>query len=82
MSRCLRFNMDMIQGFWQTTFDAISVNGNDIPVRIKDAIIDTGSTLISGDQESISDIYTKIPGSAQAPDGNLWSSTRVTMMAV
>jgi cathepsin D len=79
---CLRFNTDMIQGFWQTTFDAISVNGNDIPVSIKDAIIDTGSTLISGDQESISNIYSKIPGSAQAPDGNLWSSTLITMMAV
>lgn len=79
---CLHFNTDMIQGFWQTTFDGISVNGNDIPVSIKDAIIDTASTLISGDQESISSIYSKIPGSAQAPEGNLWSSTLITMMAI
>ena len=78
----IRFNTDMIQGFWQTTFDAISVNGNDIPATIKDAIIDSGSTLIGGDQETISNIYSKIPGSAQAPDGSLWSSTLIAMMAV
>ena len=79
---CLRFNTDAIQGFWQTTFDAISVNGNDIPVSIKDAIIDTGNTLISGDRESVSNIYSKIPGSAPGPDGSLWSSTPITVMSV
>ncbi len=79
---CYCFNTDTIQGFWQTTFDAISVNGNDISVSTKDAIIDTGSTLISGDQESISNIYSKIPGSAQSPDGSLWSSTLVTVSTI
>lgn len=82
MSLAFVSNTGTIQGFWQTKFDAISINGNDIPLSIKDAIIDTGSTFISGDQESISNIYSKIPGSAQAPESNLWSSTIITMMFV
>jgi len=74
----LCFNTDMTQGYWQTTFDAMSVNGNDISVSTQDAIIDTGTTYILGDQESISNIYAKIPGSAplQSISTGLWTSTR------
>lgn len=69
----------MIQGYWQTSFDAISVNGNGISVRTRDAIIDTGTTFILGDQQSISNIYAKIPGSAALQNTDLWTSTFVTM---
>jgi cathepsin D len=74
----LCFHTD-IQGYWQTAFDAVSVNGNDISVSTKDAIIDTGTTYIYGDQESISNIYAKIPGSALLQNTGQWTSTLVTM---
>jgi len=74
----LLFNTDTTQGYWQTAFDAISVNGNNISVNTQDTIIDTGTTYILGDQESISNIYAKIPGSAPVQNG-LWTSTLVTM---
>ncbi|KAN0108977.1 acid protease [Russula decolorans] len=60
------------QGYWQTAFDAISVNGSDISVSTRAAIIDTGTRYLLGDQESISNIYATIPGSAPIQDG-LWT---------
>lgn len=54
-----------MQGFWQTTFDAITVNGDVVSVSTQAAVIDTGTTMILGDQDSISNIYEKIPGSFQ-----------------
>jgi hypothetical protein len=75
---CFYFNTDTIQGYWQTAFDAISVNGSDISVSTRAAIIDTGTRYLLGDQESISNIYATIPGSAPIQDG-LWTSTLVTM---
>ena len=68
----------MIQGYWQTTFDAILVNGNAISVSNQDAIIDTGTTYVLGDQVSVSNIYAQIPGSAPLEGTNLWTSTLVT----
>ncbi len=73
---------DTIQGAWSTTFDGISVNGSDISVTTKDAIIGTGTPLVVGDQKSVSNIYAKIPGSAQIPKTDLWSSTLVIVMTV
>jgi len=61
------------KGYWQTAFDAILVNGNVISVSTQDAIIDTGTTYILGDQESISNIYAKIPGSTPLQDTGLWT---------
>ena len=75
---CLCFNTGMVQGYWQITFDAISVNGNVIPVTNQDAIIDTGTTLVYGDLESVSNIYAQIPGSAPLQGTDLWTSTLVT----
>jgi cathepsin D len=73
---CHCFNTDVIQGYWQTTFDAVSVNRNGISVSTQAAIIDTGTTLVLGDQQSISNIYANIPGSAQLQGSTtLWTST-------
>jgi cathepsin D len=76
---CFCFTADTIQGYWQTSFDTISVNGNVVTVSTQDAVIDTGTTLILGDQESISNIYANIPGSAAMENTDLWTSTLVTM---
>jgi hypothetical protein len=75
---CFCFNTDTIQGYWQIAFDFISVNGHNISVSTQEAIIDTGTRLIVGDNESISNIYAMIPGSASMQNG-LWTSTLVTM---
>ncbi len=69
-----------MQGFWQTKFDAISVNGNNISVTTQNAIIDTGTTFVLGDQESITNLYSEIPGSAQLENTTLWTSTLFTML--
>jgi cathepsin D len=79
---CSRFNTDTIQGFWQAKFDSLSVNGKNIPginFNTDYATIDTGVTFILGEQESISNIYATIPGSAQLQNTSLWTSTLVTM---
>ena len=72
----------MIQGYWETAFDAISVNGNNISVSTQVAIIDTGTTIILGDEKSISNIYAAIPGSAPLQNTALWTSTPVTMLTI
>ncbi len=80
---CHCFNTDVIQGYWQTTFDAMSINGNGISVSTQDAIIDTGTTFVLGDQQSISNIYAQIPGSAQLQeDTSFWTSTLVTALTI
>jgi cathepsin D len=81
---CLRFNTctDTIQGYWQTTFDAITANGNVISVSTQDAIIDTGTTLILGNRESIHNIYKEIPGWAHLQNTDLYTSTLFTVLAV
>ncbi|KAN0113674.1 acid protease [Russula decolorans] len=72
------------QGYWQIAFDFISVNGHNISVSTQEAIIDTGTRLIVGDNESISNIYAMIPGSASMQNG-LWTipcNTSVTVIIV
>ncbi|KAI0058456.1 acid protease [Artomyces pyxidatus] len=54
------------EGYWQTTFDAISVGGRKV-VSSSAAIIDTGTTQIIGDSTSIAAIHAKIPGAKSAP---------------
>ncbi|KAI0064447.1 acid protease [Artomyces pyxidatus] len=54
------------QGYWQTTFDGFSVNGNSV-VSSTAAIIDTGTTQIVGDTTGIAAIYAAIPGAVSAP---------------
>ncbi|KAN0137690.1 eukaryotic aspartyl protease [Lactarius tabidus] len=54
-----------VLGFWQVFFDGISVNGKAV-IGIKEAIIDTGSSHIIGDPQSVQDIYAQIPGSKES----------------
>ncbi|KAH9031554.1 acid protease [Lactarius hengduanensis] len=48
------------QGYWQGSFDGISVNGKTV-VRREGAIIDTGTAPVVGDARSIQAIYAQIP---------------------
>ncbi|KAH9161573.1 acid protease [Lactarius sanguifluus] len=56
------------QGYWQGSFDGISVNGKTV-VRGQGAIIDTGTTQVVGDTQSVKAIYAQIPGSKDIGSG-------------
>ncbi len=71
-----------MQALWQIPFDSISVNGNDVSVSTKEAVIDTGTSVILGNKGDIANIYSNIPGSAQMSNGIQWTSTHVTGLVV
>ena len=54
-------------GFWQVNMDSVNVDGNAVISNI-DSVIDTGTTLIVGDPDSVGQFYAAIPGSANASD--------------
>ncbi|KAH8986125.1 acid protease [Lactarius akahatsu] len=56
------------QGYWQGAFDGISVNGKTV-VSGQGAIIDTGTTQVVGDTQSVQAIYAQIPGSKDIGSG-------------
>ncbi|KAH9030179.1 acid protease [Lactarius hengduanensis] len=58
----------IIRGYWEGLFDSISVNGSTL-FRLENAIIDTGTTQVIGDTQSVQAIYDQIPGSNDAGDG-------------
>lgn len=61
------------KGYWQTCVDAVVVGECD-PIILSDnsAIIDTGTTLIIGNEKDVKAIYAQIPGSQPAdPKYNL-----------
>ena len=67
-------NIDaIIQGFWQTSFDNVIVNGNRV-LGNSSVIIDSGTSIIFGDTNSVRTIYENIPGSA-AIGGGRWACT-------
>ncbi|KAH8997777.1 acid protease [Lactarius hatsudake] len=57
------------QGYWQTIFGGISVNGTPV-FDGRDAIIDTGTTQVIGDTQSVQAIYDAIPGSNYIGSGS------------
>ncbi|KAI9437838.1 acid protease [Lactarius psammicola] len=56
------------QGYWQGSFDGISVNGKTVVGRAG-AIIDTGTTQVVGDTQSVQAVYAQIPGSKDVGSG-------------
>ena len=77
---CLPFvHTDTMQGLWQIRLDSVSVNGAHIEVA-QDVILDTSSVFISGDLETISNIYSNIPFSSPIPNSNQWTSTHVASL--
>ncbi|KAG6918903.1 hypothetical protein DXG01_010558 [Tephrocybe rancida] len=53
------------KGFWQVKLDAVNVAG-DATFTGLSAIVDTGTTLVLGDVDSVRSLYAAIPGSADA----------------
>ncbi|KAK7470902.1 hypothetical protein VKT23_002318 [Stygiomarasmius scandens] len=52
-------------GFWQVDLDSANVNGSPAVESIS-AIIDTGTTLVVGDQDTVEQFYAAVPGAADA----------------
>ncbi|GLB45979.1 putative peptidase A1 family protein [Lyophyllum shimeji] len=61
----LSINPVVQEGFWQVSLDAVNVNGA-AAVVAQSAIIDTGTTLVLGNWNSVSAVYAAIPGSQAA----------------
>jgi hypothetical protein len=53
------------QGFWEINTDAIGAGGKTAGSNI-DSIVDTGTSLVVGDQGTVAAIYAEIPGSKDA----------------
>ena len=53
------------QGFWQIDIDGLDVAGK-TPVGPVIGIVDTGTSLVLGDQKNVEAFYASIPGSQDA----------------
>ncbi|KAF8261656.1 aspartic peptidase domain-containing protein [Lactarius quietus] len=64
---CLKFWLPA-KAFWNITLDSLFVGEKHIvpPRNASSAIIDTGTTLIIGDENDVKEIYAHIPGSEPA----------------
>ncbi|TFK51920.1 acid protease [Heliocybe sulcata] len=55
------------EGYWQVDMDSASVEGQEA-VRQLSVIIDTGTTLVVGDSESVAQLYQSIDGAQDASE--------------
>ncbi|EJD01580.1 acid protease [Fomitiporia mediterranea MF3/22] len=53
------------EGFWEINIDSVNVGSKPVTSNL-DAIVDTGTSLVIGDSESVESIYEAIPGAADA----------------
>jgi cathepsin D len=53
------------EGYWQINFDALNVKGKPV-VSQTSAIVDSGTTLVIGDTQSVDAFYAQIPGAQSA----------------
>ncbi|KAA1468964.1 acid protease [Dentipellis sp. KUC8613] len=61
------------EGYWQVDLDALTVRGN-TTAKKQTSIIDSGTTLILGDDDSVSAFYANIPGAKQLVNSpGMWS---------
>jgi len=61
------------EGYWQIALEGVTVGGQSIfAVSQTAAIVDTGTTLIVGDTQSVQTAYSTIPGALDNGDGT-WS---------
>jgi len=73
-------NYHTLQGYWQTKFDALNVNGQQI-AGVTDLIIDTGTTQIYADLKSMQAIYDQIPGFVDIGSGS-YSCTYIRQLSL
>jgi hypothetical protein len=73
-------NNHALQGYWETNFDALYLNGRKIS-GVRDAVIDSGTTQIVGDRETVQTFYDRIPGSADIGSG-VYSGTYIRQLSL
>ncbi|EJD49755.1 acid protease [Auricularia subglabra TFB-10046 SS5] len=56
-------------GFWELPVDGISVDGGDLGLNGRTAILDTGTTLIIASQDDVNAIHAAIPGAQSDGQG-------------
>jgi len=54
------------EGFWEAGIDAVSINGTDLGLANRTAILDTGTTLLVVPQADADAIHQAIPGARQS----------------
>ncbi|VDB84903.1 unnamed protein product [Peniophora sp. CBMAI 1063] len=64
-------NQNISEGYWVQSLTGITVNGNNVDIGNATAIIDTGSTLISGPTEGVQAFWAQIAGSQAIMSGKL-----------
>jgi len=69
------------QGYWQINIDALYVNGQRV-TGVTDSVVDTGTTLILGDNKTVQAIYNHIPGSAHATRPGYYTSTEIGQLSL
>lgn len=57
------------QGFWEGDISSVAVNGKDLGLNARTAILDTGTTLIIAPAEDAAAVHAQIPGSKSDGDG-------------
>ncbi|KAJ7454802.1 aspartic peptidase A1 [Mycena latifolia] len=57
------------KGFWVAEMGPVTVNGEDLGLVNKTALLDTGTTLMAASAEDVKAIHDKIPGSKQGAQG-------------
>jgi len=57
------------QGFWEANMDAVTVNGQDVGLQGRTAILDTGTTLIIAPAQDAAAVHAAIPGAASDGQG-------------
>lgn len=58
------------QGFWEANMDGVTVGGQDVGLKGRTAILDTGTTLIVAPANDAAAIMQQINGSGQLQDGS------------
>jgi hypothetical protein len=57
------------EGFWEASIDTVSLNGQDLNLNNRTAILDTGTTLLFVPQADAQVIHQAIPGAADGGNG-------------
>ncbi len=69
-------NCHTFQGFWQANIDVLYVDGKQV-AGTTDMIIDSGTSMILGDNTTVKALYDQIPGSSPIGTGGYYSSTEI-----
>ena len=71
----------MRQKYWQVEFDKMTVWDKDVTPSMKNAIIDSGTSLIVADETTVESFYGNVYGSQKDEQTGLWEGELVPIRA-